>query len=70
MDVSSSDVTFTRHARRKSIELFTCCQHHQGRIAFLFSGKTAPHFARMFFASLGRLSFERDFLHNRAHAMD
>lgn len=70
MDVSSNQVSFTRYARQKSVELFTSYKHRKGRIAFLFSSKPAPHFARIFFASLGKLVFEREYFNNREQALD
>ena len=69
MDVSAAHVNFTRHARQTSVLLFTRYGQRRGRLAFLFSSKTAPHFARIFFASLGKLTFERDYFSNRAKAM-
>ena len=69
MDVSSNQVSFTRYARQKSVQIFTTYRHRKGRFAFLFSSKPAPHFARIFFASLGKLSFEREYFSNREQAM-
>lgn len=68
MDVSSPQVSFTRYARQKTLELFTHYKHRKGRIAFLFTSKTAPHFARIFFASLDRLTFDCQYFSNRARA--
>ncbi len=70
MDVSARQVSFNGHARNTSLELFTRYKHRHGRLAFLFSSKPAPHFARIFFASLGKLTFEREFFSNRERAMD
>jgi hypothetical protein len=69
MDVSSNQVSFTRYARQKSVEVFTTYKQRYGRLAFLFSSKPAPHFARIFFASLGKLSFEREYFSNREQAI-
>lgn len=69
MDVSSSNVNFTRYARQKSVEIFSTYRQHKGRLAFLFSSKPAPHFARIFFASLGKLAFEREYFSNREQAL-
>lgn len=69
MDVSSRSVNFTRHARRWSAEIFAKYRTREGRIAFLFSSKTAPHFARLFFASLGKLHFDLRFFSDRSTAM-
>lgn len=70
MDVSSNQVNFTRYARQKSVEIFTTFKHRKGRFAFLFSSKPAPHFARIFFASLGKLAFEREYFSNREQAIN
>jgi hypothetical protein len=70
MDVSSNNVSFTRYARQKSAELFMRYAHHRGRLAFLFSSKPAPHFARIFFASLGKLAFELAFFSDREKALN
>jgi hypothetical protein len=69
MDVSSSDVDFTRYARQKSHELFSRYRDHTGRLAFLFSGVTSPYFARIFFASLGRLRFALSYFSSREKAL-
>jgi hypothetical protein len=58
MDVSAKDVSFTAHARQTTKMLFAQYRTRQGRFACLFSSRTAPYYARIFFASLGRLSFE------------
>jgi hypothetical protein len=39
-------------------------------LAFLFSSRTAPHYARIFFASLGKLQFELQFFRDRQRALD
>lgn len=70
MDVSSPQVAFTRYARHTSVQLFTRYKDRRGRLAFLFSSKPAPHFARIFFASLGKLTFERDYFSSRERAID
>src|SRR5688572_28761033 len=70
MDVSASSVSLSRYARQKSFEVFTRYKNHRGRLAFLFSSKTAPHFARIFFASLEKLMFERDYFSSRQKALD
>jgi hypothetical protein len=61
VDVSSPDVEFTALARQKSAEIFPRYRTHRGRVAFVFSGITAPHYARIFFAGLGRLEFDVEF---------
>jgi hypothetical protein len=69
MDVSSRQVSFTRHARQTSFDLFRRYRDRQGRLAFLFTSKTAPHFSRLFFYTLGRLSYELQFFSSRDKAM-
>jgi hypothetical protein len=69
MDVSSRQVSFTRYARQTSLNLFTHYKDRKGRLAFLFTSKTAPHFARIFFASLDRIAFEKAYFSNRAQAI-
>jgi hypothetical protein len=69
MDVSSPQVSFSRHARQMSQQIFTRYRSRKGRMAFLFSSKTAPHYARIFFASLGRLQFQLQFFSNREKAL-
>lgn len=69
MDVSSSNVSFTRYARQKTLELFAQYKQRRGRIAFLFTSKTAPYFARIFFASLEKLSFDLAYFSNRPQAI-
>jgi hypothetical protein len=70
IDVSSPDVSFSRHARQTSQQIFTRYRARKGRVAFLFSSKTAPHYARIFFASLGRLQFNLQFFSNRDKAIN
>ena len=65
VDVSSPDVEFTALARQKSAEIFPRYHTHRGRVAFVFSGVTAPYYARIFFAGMGRLDFEVEFFDNR-----
>lgn len=70
MDVSSNKVSFTRHARHWSMEIFTRYKTRKGRIALLFSSRTSPYFARIFFASLGRLNFSLSFFSSREKALE
>lgn len=70
MDVSAQNVSFTRHARQMTLLLFSRYRRRKGRFAFLFSSKTAPHFARIFLASLGRLNFEIAYFSNRDKALE
>jgi hypothetical protein len=70
IDVSSKQVSFTRLARQHSLNLFTRHRQRTGRVAFLFSSRTAPYYSRIFFASLGRLVFELNTFHNREKALE
>jgi hypothetical protein len=69
MDVSSRQVSFTGYARQRSKELFSRYRVRKGRLAFLFSSRTAPHYARLFFASLGQLTFALQFFSSREKAL-
>jgi hypothetical protein len=68
LDVSADGVDFTAHARQHSKRLFTKFKDRQGYVAMLFAWRTSPYFARLFFSSLGRLGFKRNFFHNRSQA--
>ncbi|MBL8165292.1 MAG: hypothetical protein JNJ61_25135 [Anaerolineae bacterium] len=57
LDVSAKQVSFTAYARQTTKALFSQYRMRQGRFACLFSSRTAPYYARIFFASLGRLNF-------------
>lgn len=70
MDVSAKQVSFSRYARQKSLTLFTDYKHRRGRLAMLFSSKISPYFARIFFASLGKLEFEYEYFSNRDQALE
>jgi hypothetical protein len=70
MDVSSNQVTFSRYARQKSLEVFGRYRNRRGRCAFLFSSRTAPFYSRIFFASLGRLEFQLGYFNNRQKALE
>lgn len=69
MDVSAKNVSFTGYARQRSQELFRTYKSRRGRMAFLFSSRTAPHYARIFFASIGRMNFQISFFSDRAKAL-
>jgi hypothetical protein len=69
LDVSVPQVSFTRYARQKSLDIFSRFRHRQGRFAFLFSSRTAPFYARIFLASLGRLEFQIGYFHERDTAL-
>ncbi len=70
MDVSSDQVNFSRYARQKSLEVFSRYRKREGRYAFLFSSRTAPFYARIFFSSLGRLAFQLSYFNDRQKALD
>lgn len=70
VDVSARQVSFTRTARQHTVTLFTRHKQQSGRIAFLFSSRTAPYYSRIFFASLGRLAFEINTFNNRDKALE
>ena len=69
MDVSAKQVDFSRYARQNAADLFTRYKQRRGRLAMLFSSRVAPHFARIFFASLGKLDFEYEYFSSREQAM-
>ncbi len=70
MDVSDKTVSFTPRARQRTVELFTRYRTRHGRYAFLFSSRVAPYYSRIFFASLGRLTFELNYFTDRQKALD
>ncbi|MGB1286669.1 MAG: hypothetical protein ACPG7F_09075 [Aggregatilineales bacterium] len=61
LDVSGDNVGFTTAARQNSKHLFDKYRDRDGYIAMLFSGRTSPYFARLFFASLGKLNVKLDY---------
>lgn len=69
MDVSGETVNFSRYARQSSVELFTKHRQAAGALVMLFTGRTSPYFARIFFASLGKLGFQIHFTHQRETAL-
>lgn len=69
VDVAGPNVGFTARARERSKELFLKYRHRQGYIAFLFEWRTSPYFARLFFASLGKLDFKLNYFHKRDQAL-
>ena len=70
MDVSDKTVSFTPRARQRTVELFTRYRTRHGRFAFLFSSRVAPYYSRIFFASLGRLTFELNYFTDRQKALE
>jgi len=70
MDVSDKAVSFTPRVRQRTVELFTRYRTHHGFFAFLFSSRVAPYYSRIFFASLGRLTFELNYFTEKSKALD
>ena len=70
MDVSAKNVSFTPRARQCTLELFDRYRNRQGRFAFLFSSRVAPYYSRIFFASLGRLSFDLNYFTDKKIALE
>jgi hypothetical protein len=70
LDVSAKQVNFTRHARQVSVAIFTHYRQRRGKVALLFSSKVAPHFARIFFASLGKMTIELGYFSQREPALE
>jgi len=70
MDVSDQAVSFTPRARQRTVELFTHYRTRQGRFAFLFSSRVAPYYSRIFFASLGRLTFQLNYFTDQHKALE
>ena len=70
MDVSDKSVSFTPRARQRTVELFTRYRMRHGRFAFLFSSRVAPYYSRIFFASLGRLTFELNYFTDKQKALE
>lgn len=58
LDVTGDEVDFSAAARSNSKRIFNTYRKHSGYIAFLFEWRTSPYFARLFFASLGKLNFK------------
>lgn len=58
LDVTGENVEFTALARQESKRIFTKYQTHVGYLAMLFEWRTSPYFARLFFASIGKLGFK------------
>lgn len=69
VDVTGPHVGFTSHARQTSKALFTRYRDRQGYVAFLFEWRTSPYFARLFFASLGKLELKLNYFSSRSQAM-
>lgn len=70
MDVSARQVNFTAYARQTTQRLFSHYRQRRGKIAFLFTSRTAPFYSRLFFASLGRLAFDLNAFSDRQAALE
>ena len=64
LDVAGDDVSFTAEARQQSKRIFNKFRDRSGYVAMLFAWRTSPYFARLFFASLGRLRFRINYFHD------
>jgi len=58
LDVTGEGVEFTPLARQESKRIFGKYKSHAGYLAMVFEWRTSPYFARLFFASLGKLGFK------------
>lgn len=70
LDVTGEGVEFTSTARQESKRVFTQYQHHAGYLAMVFEWRTSPYFARLFFASIGKLSFKLNYFTKHDAATD
>lgn len=70
LDVSGEDVEFTATARTHSKQVFSKHKKRKGYIAMLFEWRTSPYFARLFFASIGKLGFKLNYFHDSGRAYD
>ena len=68
LDVTGDEVSFTATARNESKRIFSTYRQHVGFIAILFEWRTTPYFARLFFASLGKINFKLKYTHRREEA--
>lgn len=62
LDVSGDNVTFSAAARTHSKRIFTTYKNRKGYIAFVFEWRTSPYFARLFFATIGKLGFRLNYV--------
>ena len=70
LDVTGEGVEFTSMARQESKRIFTKYQTHVGFLAMVFEWRTSPYFARLFFASIGKLSFKLNYFTQYDLALD
>lgn len=61
LDVSGDDVTFSQAARTHSKRIFSTYKERKGYIAMVFEWRTSPYFARVFFATIGKLGFKLNY---------
>ena len=61
LDVSGDDVTFSQSARAHSKRIFSEYKERKGYIAMVFEWRTSPYFARVFFATIGKLGFKLNY---------
>lgn len=69
IDVGQPNVVFTEYARQISTTIFTDYKHRVGKFAMLFEWKTGPHIARLFIASLGKMTLTIAFFNDKDEAM-
>lgn len=61
LDVTGDNVEFTSTVRRAAKQIFSKHRDHVGYLAMIFSWRTSPYFARLFFASIGQLTFKLNY---------
>jgi len=70
LDVTGDSVEFTATARSEAKRIFAKYQHHVGYLAMVFEWRTSPYFARLFFASIGKLQFKLNYFTKHDAARD
>jgi hypothetical protein len=68
-DISGEDVYFTPYARETAAELFSAYRNRQGYMAFIMVWVTGPHIAKLFFSSLGRLTYKVEYFNTAAEGL-
>lgn len=68
LDVSGDEVEFTSLARSHSKRIFTQYKQCKGYIAMIFEWRTSPYFARLFFSTIGKLSFQLKYFTDNTQA--
>lgn len=69
LDVTGDGVEFTSLARQESKRIFGEHKAHVGYLAMVFEWRTSPYFARLFFASLGKLNFKMNYFTDHEQAI-